>query len=163
MSKFEFRTGIYEGEAIDNIPNGKGKVTFEDGGYYEGDFVNGQFHGKGKCQLNGFGFYDGTWSDNHFIEGKVIAESNILPSYTAGTVFEGKFDHFILNGEGRTTCANGDVYEGVFINGKLNGKGKLTLCDGTIIEGDWEDGIKKYEYTDEDYENAGGDKRFGNT
>ena len=72
MAKFEFRNGIYEGEAINNIPNGKGKATFENGTYYDGDFVNGQFHGKGKCQLNGFGFYDGTWSDNHFIEGKVL-------------------------------------------------------------------------------------------
>ena len=87
MAKFEFRTGIYEGEAIDNIPNGKGKVTFKAGGYYEGDFVNGQFHGNGKCYLTWFGFYDGSWSDNHFVEGKAIAGSNILPSYTAGTVF----------------------------------------------------------------------------
>ena len=161
MAKFEFRNGTYEGEAINNIPNGKGKVTFEDGAYYEGDFVNGQFHGKGKCYLNGMGVYDGTWNKNYFIEGKVIAESDILPGYKSGTIYEGEFEHFILNGKGKMTCANGDIYEGEFSKGKLHGKGKLTLCDGTVIEGDWEEGVKKYVYTDEDYENAGGDARFG--
>lgn len=160
MAKFEFRNGIYEGEAINNIPNGKGKATFENGTYYEGDFVNGKFHGKGKCHLQGFGFYDGIWNENYFVQGKCIAESDILPGYTAGTIYEGEFERFILNGQGKMTRPNGEIHEGVFKNGKLNGNGALTLSDGTVIEGDFVDGVKKYEYTDEDYENAGGDARF---
>ena len=67
MPKFEFRTGIYEGDAVGNIPNGKGKATFDNDGFYEGEF----------------------------------------------------------------------------------------------LDGDFKDGVKKYEYTDEDYKNAGGDARFG--
>ena len=39
-------------------------------------------------------------------------------------------------------------------------KGKLTCCDGTVIVGTWTNGEKEYEYTDQDYENAGGDERF---
>ena len=60
MAKFEFNKGIYEGEAVDEIPNGKGKLTFEGTlGYYEGDFVNGSFHGYGKFYLDGYGCFEG--------------------------------------------------------------------------------------------------------
>ena len=43
MQKFEYRNGIYEGEAINNVPNGNGKVTWKDDFYYEGGFLNGSF------------------------------------------------------------------------------------------------------------------------
>jgi len=57
--------------------------------------------------------------------------------------------------------SNGEVYEGEFCEGKPHGKGKLTHSDGTVIVGTWTNGEKDYEYTDEDYENAGGDAVFG--
>ena len=46
--KFEYSKGIYEGEAIDNIPNGKGKLVSGKDCFYEGEFLNGSFHGNGK-------------------------------------------------------------------------------------------------------------------
>lgn len=51
----------------------------------------------------------------------------------------------------------------MFCEGKPHGKGKLTHSDGTVIVGTWTNGEKDYEYTDEDYENAGGDARFLNS
>ena len=161
MAKFEFRTGIYEGEAIDNIPNGKGKVTFENGAYYEGEFLDGEFHGNGKAYIKEIGYCDGLWVKTQFVKGKFTVESNLLFDIEVGAVYEGNFDHFILNGKGKMTRRNGEILEGEFINGRLNGKGTLTLPDGTVIEGDFVYGVKIHEYTDEDYENAGGDRRFG--
>ena len=35
IQKFEYRKGIYEGEAIDNIPNGKGKLVSGKDCFYE--------------------------------------------------------------------------------------------------------------------------------
>lgn len=55
------------------------------------------------------------------------------------------------------------IYEGEAINNVPNGNGKLTCCDGTVIVGTWTNGDKDYEYTDEDYKNAGGDARFLNS
>ena len=160
MAKFEFNKGIYEGEAVDEIPNGKGKLTFEGTlGYYEGDFVNGSFHGYGKFYLDGYGCFEGKWENHRFIEGKANYYF-IYGGYEMDTIYEGKFEEFFLIGDGKITRANGEIYEGATLNGKPHGKGKLTLCDGTVIQGDWVDGVKKYEYTDEDYENAGGDERF---
>ena len=150
MPKFKFRTGIYEGEAVGNIPNGKGKLTFDNGDFYEGEFLDGNFHGNGKIYITGIGSCDGLWVKNQFVKGKFTAESNRLPNHEAGAVYEGNFDYFILNGQGKMIHPNGEIHEGEFSNCRLNGKGKITLPDGTVIEGDFVDGLKKYEYTDED-------------
>lgn len=47
MEKFEFEGGLYEGEAINGVPNGQGKLTYKDGTVYEGAFANGKPHGQG--------------------------------------------------------------------------------------------------------------------
>ena len=41
MEKFEYKGGIYEGEAINGVPYGQGKLTFADGEVYEGKFKDG--------------------------------------------------------------------------------------------------------------------------
>ena len=43
--------GSYEGQTVDGIPHGKGRMTYKEGSYYDGDWSNGIMHGKGK-------FYD---------------------------------------------------------------------------------------------------------
>ena len=52
IQRVEFKDGIYEGEAIKGIPNGKGKLTFKtgkkNGDYIEGNFTNGKINGEGK-------------------------------------------------------------------------------------------------------------------
>ncbi len=37
----------YEGEWKDNLPNGQGKLTFENQSYYVGEFKDNQKHGVG--------------------------------------------------------------------------------------------------------------------
>ena len=162
IQKFEYRGGIYEGEAINNVPNGKGRVVWEKGAFYEGGFLNGECHGYGKYLLNGYGCFEGKWVHHSFVEGKAIYHF-VYAGYEMNTIYEGKFEDFFLVGNGKITRANGEIYEGELLNGKPHGKGKLTCCDGTVIIGSWTDWQKDYEYTDEDYENAGGDARFLNS
>ena len=164
IQKFEYRGGIYEGEAINNVPHGNGKVTWEGGNYYEGGFLNGLSNGYGKYLLNDYGYFEGTWVDHSFVEGKAIYHF-LYGGYNIemDAIYEGKFEDFFLVGNGKITRANGEIYEGGILNGQPHGKGKLTLNDGTVIVGTWTNGEKDYEYTDEDYENAGGDARFDNT
>ena len=47
MEKFEYEGGIYEGEAINGVPNGQGKLTYSNGTTYEGAFKNGVPNGLG--------------------------------------------------------------------------------------------------------------------
>jgi hypothetical protein len=102
---------LYEGEAIDNIPNGKGKLTCEDGNIYEGDFVDGVPHGKGKL----------TEVNNGEVSG----------------VSEGDFVKGSQTGRGKYTCINVFVYEGDFKYGYFSGKGKITYDNGNVYEGDF--------------------------
>ena len=37
IQKFEYRKGIYEGEAINNVPHGNGKIVWESGNFGHGD------------------------------------------------------------------------------------------------------------------------------
>ena len=133
MEIFKFNDGIYEGEAIDEVPNGKGRWTLEkDYGYYEGDFTNGLLHGNGKLYFKDVGTFEGNWVDGAFTgEGKVV--------YPSGVVEEGTFVNMELI-RGKRSCLGGEVYEGEFLNGKFHGKGKLIRCDGMVIDGIWENG-----------------------
>ena len=161
MSKFEYRNGIYEGEAIDNIPNGKGKLVSGKDCFYEGEFLNGSFHGNGKFFCDGFGCFEGKWVNRSFVEGKAGYYS-VCGGCETNAIYEGRFKDFLLVGNGKITRSNGEIYEGELLNGRPHGKGKLTHSDGTVIVGTWTDGQKDYEYTDEDNKNAGGDAVFGN-
>ena len=160
MAKFEFKNGVYEGEAVENVPNGKGKMTWEDGKFYEGNFLNGSFHGYGKFVVNDLGCFEGIWVNHSFVKGKASYHF-ACSGYEMDAIYEGRFKEFFLVGYGKITRANGEIYEGGLLNGKPHGKGKLTSSDGTVVVGTWTEGVKDYEHTDEDYENAGGDERFG--
>ena len=67
MEKFKFNDGIYEGEAIDGVPNGKGKFTSTVSYVYEGEFLNGKFHGKGKLIRCDGMVIDGIWENGEFV------------------------------------------------------------------------------------------------
>ena len=38
----------YEGEWLNGLPHGNGKLVFQDGTIYVGEFFENDFHGKGK-------------------------------------------------------------------------------------------------------------------
>ena len=109
MAKFEFNKGIYEGEAVDNVPNGKGKLTWSDGTCYEGTFVNGVLSGMTRCTL-----------DN-------------------GDIFIGEFKNDEPNGKGILISNGVPIYEGEFLNGAFHGHGTRILENGTTINGEWKD------------------------
>lgn len=164
IQKIKFNDDIYEGEVVGEVPHGKGKLTFKNGtGYYEGDFANGKFHGIGEFFIIDLIHAVGIWEEQKFLEGRVVYSGEWLYycDCEPGTVYEGGFDNFFIEGKGKIIYPNGEIYEGAIFEGKRHGKGKLTLSDGTVIEGTWIYGSKTHEYTDEDYENAGGDAVFG--
>jgi hypothetical protein len=98
----------YEGEYVNGLKHGKGKLTFSDGRVYEGDFVNGKFHGKGKIIDPNGGGYEGDFADGY------------------------------MNGKGKYIYSDGRIYIGDLVKQNFHGKGKMTHPDGRIEEGRWE-------------------------
>jgi hypothetical protein len=91
---------VYEGEWLDNLPNGKGKLaSLTDNNskeFYEGEWKLGQMDGKGKQQ----------WRD--------------------GTVYEGGFKGGKKDGKGVFTWPDGNKYEGEYKTDLRHGSGKFT-------------------------------------
>ena len=56
---------VYEGDIVDGVPNGYGRLIFKDGSIHEGNIKNGVFYGKGK-----FIEVDGKVFDCNYINGK---------------------------------------------------------------------------------------------
>ena len=69
----------YNGEINNFLPNGKGIVTFQEGGKYEGDFKDGEFNGLGKTSMG----YEGSFKNGLFDgQGRI--------TYSNGNKFEGE-------------------------------------------------------------------------
>ena len=76
--------GVYHGEAVGGVPNGKGRYKYHNGDLYEGDFVNGKKWGQGKFTYRDGSYYQGQW-ENDKREGKGYEENY------DGDVYQGQF------------------------------------------------------------------------
>lgn len=138
--------GVYTGYLSFGVPNGKGKVVFDQtGDIYEGDFVNGHFHGKGKYTWTSGAYYEGDFIDGHRTgKGKYV--------WTNGNVYEGDFVNGAQTGQGTYTYKSGDVYTGGFLNNQFNGEGTYRYAAGHVYTGNWENsarnGYGKMTWTD---------------
>ena len=153
-----YADGLYIGEFVDGVRQGKGKINFsngnsyngdwlddkqtgfgtlyyKDGSKYIGDFVDGKSHGKGRITLVNGDFYDGDWN---------VGSRTGYGSYQwadGNTRYVGEFDNGILNGKGVFYYADGREYDGEFVNGKYHGIGKLVSPDGEVLyDGEWDNG-----------------------
>ena len=73
----------YEGQLIDGIPNGIGRMTYGRGGFfYSGSYVNGLRHGKGKIiDASGKIIYDGEFKNDEKIDGKSKTTHDRTPRF----------------------------------------------------------------------------------
>jgi hypothetical protein len=55
---------IYQGSFSQNLFEGKGKLTFNDGRVYAGDFSMGKRHGQGTMTFANGSKYIGAWRDD---------------------------------------------------------------------------------------------------
>ena len=59
---FIFASGeVFEGNLVDNLKNGYGKMTWVDGSVYEGKYKDGAKNGFGKFTLTSGDVYEGNW------------------------------------------------------------------------------------------------------
>ena len=134
----------YEGDFSNNMMHGKGKYTWDSGQFYEGDFVNGNFQGEGIMTFPDGDFKQGIWADDQFVSGivKITLDDNRF--------YEGEWVDGERNGKGITTYTNGDFRQGIWADDKfVSGMGKIVNDNGSCYEGELVDGKRngKGKYT----------------
>ena len=144
---------MYEGNFVNDEPEGEGKSHNENGSYYIGHFKNGMKNGKGIYYYpNGDIMYEGDYIDDEPEgNGKLVMEN--------GNYYIGQFKKGKRHGKGKSYDKDGNLfYEGDFINELPNGKG-IMYFDGNKYEGDLVDGKfegnGKFYYYEEDREYIG--------
>lgn len=124
---------IFEGEFIDGVLHGQGKITFPDGELQEGIFENGKIV-QGKID-----FPDGEKQKGFFVNGRLQGNSEVV--FSDGERQVGNFVLGLLHGKGRIEFLSGIIHEGLFVHGSLHGEGSITQADGSIFKTQFHEGI----------------------
>lgn len=140
--------GLYTGELLNNLPNGYGKLIYNDGRVYLGNWVNGLKEGSGEMTFIDGVVYVGQWKNN-------LRHGYGKQSYPNLCVCEGEWVSDKKNGlfkityqnnsvvncyyvknnmcDFKQTCANGDIIESQFIDHKVQGNVKYTTRGKTYV------------------------------
>jgi len=101
---------FYEGNLVQGLRSGRGKMVWINGSYYEGEWLNGKRHGAG---VNDWG--NGTIYDGFFVNGK-------------------------RSGLGKITYKTGDIWEGQWKDDRRDGPGKRITPWGRVTMERWDKG-----------------------
>ena len=157
---------VYEGDMVNGVIQGQGRMLWNNGDRYEGSFQNGLFHGQGLMVG-----VDGSSYEGQFAEGAITGIGTMVYSddeqYTGefqysrkhgkgilksfGTEYQGDFFTDKYHGKGKFTDEQGSVYEGEFQNGEFHGQGNYVGTDGRKYTGEFVEGMFTGEgsYSDE--------------
>eukprot|EP01017_Pseudomicrothorax_dubius_P042844 TRINITY_DN704_c0_g1_i18.p1 TRINITY_DN704_c0_g1~~TRINITY_DN704_c0_g1_i18.p1 ORF type:complete len:200 (-),score=30.91 TRINITY_DN704_c0_g1_i18:118-717(-) len=154
-------TANYEGELLNNVPNGKGIRKYADGTVYQGEWKLGMRDGYGiLSDSQGNKIYEGDWSRDlqngegvmynnkcdkpefrHFVNYKDFSD---IGNYWLR--YEGEFVNGERTGIGTLNFPNGDKFMGSFLKGRINGQGTFTTRNGHISAGEWSNNILVFEF-----------------
>lgn len=119
----------YEGDLVNGVREGRGKMVFASGNTYNGQWKNGMMHGLGEFVFTETGeryvgdFANGTYHG----QGKLYSAN--------GFVYDGGFARGKREGGGTLLNPNGDRYEGSWLADKICGYGKYFYADGRVYRG----------------------------
>jgi hypothetical protein len=121
--------GTYEGtlDSLTGEPQGRGTVTWENGGKYSGDWVDGKADGHGVMDYSNGDKYEGDWK-----EGSRFGHGT--HHFKDGGVYCGQWRNAAPDGQGKMTLGNGSHYVGAWKDGKWHGHGIVRPVNG----GEWE-------------------------
>lgn len=91
------------GEWRNNVKNGKGTYSYNDGDRYEGEWKDDARSGTGK-------FFNTALGTTHYAE---------------GGKYEGQYIDDMKSGKGKMEFPNGDVYDGNWEYNEIQGEGSL--------------------------------------
>ena len=143
---------VYEGEFSAGLPSDStGVLTFADGHRYSGTFVAGRMHGYGTFEFANGDVYVGTFDTNSITGTGTYYWRDSNVTYE-GTVEDGK-----LHGYGVMQWPDGRSYNGAFSQDKRHGFGIYLSADGSNYRGFFEEGER---HGDGVYRNQTGDLEF---
>lgn len=125
-------TGCISGSCTD----GFGKYIYTNGYVFEGNFVDSLRVGLGKLNTPAGDSYDGMWAKDQF-------NGQGTYKWADGSKYTGEWKNGVQDGYGIFFYPNGDKYTGYFRNNKFQGEGKYTWADGSTQEGLYENGSYK--------------------
>lgn len=144
---------VYDGDYVDGLYEGSGKLYKEGVLVYSGQFTAGEFAGEGSLYEGGELVYEGA-----FRAGK---RNGVGTAYEDGAVcYTGDFTDDRYNGDGKAYYPDGTLkYQGSYVDGAYSGEGTAFFPNGRmeykggyllgLYEGDgtlyFEDGSKHYE------------------
>ncbi len=119
----------YEGDLVNDVREGRGKMIFASGNVYNGQWKNGMMHGLGEFVFAATGErYVGD-----FVNGTLHGQGKLY--YVSGLVYDGGFVKGKREGGGTLIYPNGDRYEGSWLVDKICGYGKFYYADGRVYRG----------------------------
>eukprot|EP00659_Diplonema_papillatum_P020581 gene20581-31694_t len=122
-----FKYGKYEGQWVQHMMCGLGRLELKTGNVYEGSFAYNKFEGKGTLQWKNGKIYVGDMRQGNMTGvGKLSSEDG---------EYEGEFYENEFFGNGTMRYKNGDVYTGAWKHGMMWGSGVLKMHDGTTYDG----------------------------
>lgn len=143
----------YEGNFLDEKPDGFGTFFDINGEQYAGNFKAGLRHGTGTLSKENGVIRQGIWREDEYI-GETMDVQPVRTGCVAGNCDDGtgtyifkngaKYNGAFLNnlphGEGVAIYPNGERYEGEMASGSFNGFGTLYTDDGGKVSGYWREG-----------------------
>ena len=133
IEKIRYPFGEYDGEVINEKPNGYGTMRFNSGERHEGRFSDGLLDGSGKIF-----FVNGSILEGEFCRG-VISRGKL--SYASGIIFNGTFENKNPR-EGVMLYPNGEKFEGYVDFSRNYKKGTHFFADGTRYVGEFKEGLR---------------------
>jgi len=120
----------YEGEWVDNMAEGRGRITFANGDVYTGEWHCGSFHGMGTYRASDGTKYVGEWSeDQRHGHGMEITRE--------GVKYAGHFSAGYKEGRGICLWPDGGQYCGNWSADMINGLGVHRNARGGVFRGRW--------------------------
>ena len=110
----------YEGEVLNNMPNGMGTATYiKNGSVYTGMFKNGKANGPGKYKWASGAHYEGD-----FVNDKMQGKGTY--TFRDGNTYVGELFNSKMHGYGVwRDVSTGSTYTGTYKNNKMHGTGTL--------------------------------------
>lgn len=129
----------YEGDFVDGLMDGEGKLFYASGDIFEGTFKDGKMHGHGSLSFAGHDFaVSGRWVDG-------IPPTKFCQFSSNGNVYNGGITRKMRHGTGVMRYKNGDLYDGDWRLNMRNGAGKMMYRSGNAYDGEWKDDMKNGE------------------
>jgi len=114
----------YDGQFLEDEPNGNASITYSDGSSYKGKVTDGDRDGYGEyIYPDRESTYKGYWKENKLNGSGVIQHAN-------GRITEGRWENNLLDGYVKIFYENGGTFVGNFVNDKKEGFGEDLDKDG---------------------------------